>query len=61
MDDAPAVMLTGEEHQLITNTLRKLLPYGDPDRYTKAEVRAAYIEAYKPYPLWLEAIAKYFK
>ncbi len=54
-------MLTGEEHQLITNTLRKLLPYGDPDRYTKAEVRAAYIEAYKPYPLWLEAIAKYFK
>jgi hypothetical protein len=61
VDDAPAVLLTGEEHQLITNTLRKLLPYGDPDRYTKAEVWAAYREAYKLYPHWLEASAKYFR
>ena len=61
VDDAPAVLLTRGEHQLITNTLRKLLPYGDPSHYTKAEVWAAYKEAYKLYPHWLEAIAKYFK
>jgi len=55
--EAPAVILSNTKHVEITNTLRSLLPYGGT--YTKAEIMAAYRQAYSAYPEWIKAAATY--
>ena len=59
--NAPAIILTKEQHNKITRTLRSLLPYGQTNRFTKQNVWKAYQQAYEDYPEYLKAIEGYFK
>lgn len=57
--NAPTVILSRADHALMTSTLQKLLPYGQT--YSKAQVIAAYREAYKDSPVWLNLAIKYLQ
>ncbi|MBK9260608.1 MAG: hypothetical protein IPM54_12390 [Polyangiaceae bacterium] len=67
--DAPAVILSKTEHEVITNNLRRaknalmdtVKKRGKEEMPHKAEVWAMYQEVYKDYPNWLKAIEGYFK
>ena len=56
--DAPAVVLSQEEHWALNALLQKTLPYGT--RYTPEQVWAAYQQVYVEAPEWLDAISPYF-
>lgn len=57
---APAVILTRTEHQVITNVLRNLLPYGTKN-VTKQMLINSYKIAYRQYPTWIKAIENHLK
>jgi RHS repeat-associated protein len=56
--DAPATVLTQVEHQAITASLRKELPYGID--YSREQVWSKLQNAYANHPEWLDAIRRYF-
>jgi RHS repeat-associated protein len=56
---APAVILSQQEHQIVTSLLRQKLPYGEV--YSREAVWEAYQEVYSEVPEWLELISAYFK
>lgn len=67
IDNSPAIILTNEEHKLITakldeakNKLMRDLAKVDRKVPTKAELWDMYKEVYKDKPTWLEAIKGYF-
>ncbi len=49
LDGMPAVILTREQHQMITNELRNAIPYGIR-KITSDEARLAYMKAYRDFP-----------
>ncbi|MBI3035441.1 VCBS repeat-containing protein [Candidatus Woesearchaeota archaeon] len=51
IDDAPAVILTREEHQKLTNTLARKIPFGSNINSPKQAYRA-YREVYRDSPYW---------
>ncbi len=55
--NAPSIILSKAKHLEITKSLRSLMPYGKP--YSKAEIMAAYKQAYKEFPQWIEEASKY--
>jgi RHS repeat-associated protein len=55
---APAQVLTRAEHTVISTQLARLLPTGA--RYTREQVWNAYQIAYRNYPEYLNAVARYF-
>jgi hypothetical protein len=56
--DGPSVILEDWEHKLADAELRGRMPCGKV--YSKATVWSNYLEVYKNYPQWLEAIAPFF-
>ena len=62
--DLPAVILTKQQHQEITNALRRALPYGTrlegPDG--RRRLWEAYQKVYREFrfPEWLTHIERYF-
>ena len=57
--EAPAVVLSREEHAAVTSLLRQELSYGRV--YSPDEVWSAYQRVYAGAPEWLDAVSAYFK
>ncbi|MPN19840.1 hypothetical protein SDC9_167212 [bioreactor metagenome] len=55
--NAPAVLLTKEEHSILTKALRTEMPYGR--MYTAQEIERAYKTVYKDKPEWLKIALDY--
>ncbi len=60
--EAPAVILTKELHQQVTNELQSIISYGTGTKNaTREEIINMYRNVYKDYPDWVRAIEGYFK
>jgi len=57
--EAPAVMLSRQEHIMVTGLLRQELPYGGI--YSREAVWNGYQKVYSQAPEWLDSISIYFK
>jgi len=58
--EAPAVILTKELHQQVTNELRSIISYGTGTKNaTREEIINMYRNVYKDYPDWVRAIEGY--
>jgi RHS repeat-associated protein len=60
-DEAPAVIMTKEEHEKITGELEKLLPPEEIEHMTEEEIQRAYEKAYKDHPEWIDEVKRYFQ
>ncbi len=57
--EAPAVVLTRQEHIMLGNKIYELLPIGEP--YTKEQILNAYRTVYKNYPEWIKLVENVLK
>jgi len=58
--ESPAVVLTREQHQFITDELAERLPPGELGAMSAAEMYEAYAFVYRGHPAWLAEVKNYF-